>query len=138
MLGMVSIRAAGPADAPAISRLLEQLGRTIGADELRARLAALKGDALVAELDGAVVGVLHLDVTEFLFECRGRVTAMVVADGHRGHGIGAQLLAAAEDLARDKGCESMEVTSAGHREAAHRFYATNGYVIQPHRFRKRL
>ena len=138
---MVSIRAAVPEDAQVISELLEQLGRTLGAGALRPRIAALSassGEVLVAELGGAVVGVLHLDVPEFLFECRGRGTAMVGADGHRSHGIGARLLATAEELARAKGCESMEVTSAGHREAAHRFYVGNGYVIQPHRFRKPL
>jgi GNAT superfamily N-acetyltransferase len=135
---MTSIRAAVHDDAPVISELLAQLGRTVDADELRMRLASLVGDALVAELDGAVVGVLHLHLTEFLFEYRGRVTVMVVAEAHRGRGIGAHLLAAAEDLARERGCESMEVTSAGHREGAHRFYETNGYTIQPHRFRKGL
>src|SRR5262245_27594570 len=113
---MTTIRAVVAGDAAVISDLIAQLGRTPGADRLRTRIPALAGEVLVAEVDGVVVGVLHLHVTEFLTEPRGRVTTLVVADGYRSRGVGALLLAAAERLARERGCESMEVTSAGHRE----------------------
>ncbi|HET9986518.1 MAG TPA: GNAT family N-acetyltransferase [Longimicrobiales bacterium] len=41
-------------------------------------------------------------------------------------------------IARERGCERIEVNSAEHREAAHRFYGALGYVPKSVRFQKRL
>jgi GNAT superfamily N-acetyltransferase len=59
---------------------------------------------------------------------------MVVADGCRSRGIGGTLLASAEAIARDAGCERIEVTSADARTRAHDFYRRLGYVERPRRF----
>src|SRR5438105_3831593 len=60
-------------------------------------------------------------------EVRAEVNGLVVADGHRSLGAGAQLLAAAEDWARKHGCKGMSVRSNVIREGAHKFYERNGY-----------
>jgi GNAT superfamily N-acetyltransferase len=54
----------------------------------------------------------------------------------RSRGIGASLLAAAEDLARDRGCYRIQLTSRNVREDAHRFYVTNGYGQTSQGFKK--
>jgi len=56
----------------------------------------------------------------------------------RGLGIGAQLVAAAEQQFRAWGCARVEVSSGAQREAAHRFYRRIGYEEQAKRFIKQL
>jgi GNAT superfamily N-acetyltransferase len=57
----------------------------------------------------------------------GRLVALVIDERYRGRGVGRSLLARVEAAARARGCLLMEVTSAAHRDAAHRFYEAAGY-----------
>jgi hypothetical protein len=70
----VQIRAARPADAPALGRLLTELGYPQAEAELGPRIAILAdGDTdavLVAEVGGQVVGMASLHVTPFFNEGR--------------------------------------------------------------------
>src|SRR5512133_2383981 len=105
-----TIRDARPADADAIARLLTQLGYPSEAEAVASRLDRLQivGDrVVVAELDGAVVGLAHLQVTPAIERDRpaAKVGALVVDEAHRGHGLGRALVAAMEDEARRRGCE---------------------------------
>ncbi len=63
------IRTARPADAPALGRLLAELGYPQAAGELGPRIATLVDSdtdtVLVAQLDGQVVGMASLHVTPF-------------------------------------------------------------------------
>jgi len=134
-----------PGDASAVASLLAELGYPQQVATLPARVAQLADtltDAvLVAELDRQVVGVACLHVTVFFHEPdpgRARLTALVVDPASRGSGIGGRLLRAAEAAARQRGCTVLELTSAAHREAAHRFYQAAGYQVLPHRFTKNL
>src|SRR6266511_3668920 len=72
----VQIRAARPADAPALGRLLTELGYPQAEAELGPRIAILAdGDTdavLVAEVGGQVVGMASLHVTPFFNEGRSR------------------------------------------------------------------
>jgi GNAT superfamily N-acetyltransferase len=52
----------------------------------------------------------------------GLISALVVDEGARGGGIGALLLAAAEQRAAALGCGQLELSSSLKREGAHRFY----------------
>lgn len=139
------IRPALPADAPTLATLLGHLGYPKNeAAELPARLRTLEqsGDAvLVAELDdGRVVGMaaLHL-MTVFHFDRPlGYITAFVTDPTVRRQGIGKQLLAAAEEWARSKGCYRLALTSAEHRKDAHAFYPANGFPETGRRFGKDL
>jgi GNAT superfamily N-acetyltransferase len=134
-----------PGDASAVAPLLAELGYPQRAASLPARIAQLADTdtdfVLVADLDGRIVGVACLHVTVFFHEPgsgRARLTALVVDAACRGSGIGGRLLRAAETAARQRGCTAMELTSAAHREAAHRFYQAAGYRDLPHRFLKNL
>lgn len=131
------IRTADSADASAVTELLDQLGYLQdGRQETATRIQAWADDpssvAYVAEESGDLLGVIAVHVCPF-FErdgAWGRITALVVSDRARGHGVGSQLVAAAEFFAVRHGCVRMEVTSADRRHDAHEFYRRRGYVDQ--------
>jgi len=131
------IRTADSADASAVTELLDQLGYPQdGQQETAARIQAWADDpsgaAYVAEESGDLLGVIAVHVCPF-FErdgAWGRITALVVSDRARGHGVGSRLVAAAESFAVRRGCVRMEVTSADRRHDAHEFYRRRGYIDQ--------
>jgi GNAT superfamily N-acetyltransferase len=129
----MKIRRAKRSDAPQLAKLSGQLGYPATAAQIRERLRRIKPASehavLVAEsvADG-VIGWLHVSSQPLLeMEIRGEVNTLVVAEGQRCLGAGAQLLAAAEEWARKRGCMGMSVRSNVIRERAHKFYERNGY-----------
>jgi GNAT superfamily N-acetyltransferase len=127
------IRRAKSADAPRLAVLAGQLGYPATDAQMRERLRGIKPPSQTAVFvadsakDG-VVGWLHVSKEPLLeSEMRAEVNGLVVAEGQRSLGAGAQLLAAAEDWAREQGCKSMSVRSNVIRERAHQFYEHNGY-----------
>ena len=85
------------------------------------------GALIVAERDGAVLGFLCwlVETTEpFIrpeFRRYGYVADLVVAEGHRGAGIGTALLAEAERLTREKGLGRLAIgVLRGNENAARR------------------
>ena len=56
----------------------------------------------------------------------------------RSRGVGAELLAHAEDFARQKGCYRIQLMSRNERLDAHRFYVANGYSQNSQGFKKTL
>jgi GNAT superfamily N-acetyltransferase len=126
-----TIRDAGHADAEAVARLLTQLGYPSDAAAVEARLERLQvvGDrVLVAELDGAVVGLAHLQVTPAIELDRpaGKIGALVVDEAQHGRGIGRALVRELEAEARLRGCELLYLTTAERRAGAHGFYERIG------------
>jgi GNAT superfamily N-acetyltransferase len=98
-----------------------------------------RGDVLVAEVDGDVVGVCQVIVFQHFQHAGGwcgEIESVHVRSDMRSRGIGAQLLHAAEDLARARGCYRIQLTSRNVREDAHRFYRTNGYGQMSQGFKK--
>ena len=138
------IRPATSADAAAIAGLLAELGHPAAGDLVSQRLSALDADprsrVLVAERGGAVVGLATLELVPVLHEAGAwcRVTALVVSAAARGGGVGADLLAEAEAVARAAGCSRVEATSARDRADAHAFYRSLGYESVSAHFLKRL
>lgn len=136
------IRNAKIADSDVAAELVRQLGYPTDREDARNRLERLleRPDHLMAmaERGGRVVGLicacwgLHIERGG---RC-GRVTALVVADGHRGEGIGALLLAHAESWLRAQGATSCLVNSQPRRTDAHRFYEREGYRVTGLRFFK--
>ena len=138
------IRAARASDALAIAELARALGYPAVAADIPARLTALESAgravALVAEVDGNVVGLItsHMLATLHHTEPVALLTTLVVAESARGTGVGRELVGAAEDWARGQGAEWMSVTSGLQRAAAHQFYERLGYGRTGVRFGKIL
>jgi GNAT superfamily N-acetyltransferase len=98
-----------------------------------------RGDVLVAELDADVVGVCQVVVFQHFQHAGGwccEIESVHVRRDVRGRGIGAQMLLAAEELARARDCYRIQLTSRNVREDAHRFYLTNGYDQTSQGFKK--
>ena len=73
----------------------------------------LPAAVFIAEMpDGTLAGFIEVGLRSHADGCDpkypvGFVEGWFVVENHRGHGIGAQLLAAAEDWARGQGCREM-------------------------------
>jgi N-acetylglutamate synthase-like GNAT family acetyltransferase len=140
----VELREARATDAARIAELLGQLGYpTTQQAVLRRldRLARSEADTTwVAEHDGVLVGLVGIHVSPSL-EREGdvaKVSEIVVDEHHRGSGVGAFLMAAAEDEARRRGCVLLFLTTAEHRADAHAFYRELGFEETGRRFAKPL
>lgn len=80
--------------------------------------------------EGQVVGTYALLIMHNLAH-QGTPSAIVedvvVTQGRRGQGIGAQMMAHARDLARAAGCYKLVLSSNQKRERAHAFYESLGF-----------
>ena len=137
------VREARPADAAAMVALIAQLEFTVDEAGVTDRLARLATDGepvLLAEDDGAILGLLDWHVMTTIHRPRpvGRIVALVVADGQRGRGVGRALVAEAERRMRQRGCEKMEVTSNLKLAKAHAFYEAIGLEKSSFRFARDL
>jgi GNAT superfamily N-acetyltransferase len=98
-----------------------------------------RGDVLVAEIDGDVVGVCQVIIFQHFQHTGGwccEIESVHVRQDMRSRGIGAQLLHSAEELARLRGCYRVQLTSRNVRSDAHRFYLANGYGQTSQGFKK--
>lgn len=105
--------------------------------ETRAR----RGEVLVAEADGEVVGVTQVLIFQHFQRTGGwcaELESVHVRDDHRSHGVGSALLSAAESVARERGCYRIQLTSRNVRTDAHRFYVANGFDQNSQGFKKLL
>lgn len=131
----MTIRLAAADDVSAIARLTGELGYSGSESEFAGRLARMLAaddhTVLVAvDPDGCVIGWIHVFLALHVQSPRcAEVGGMVVAEGHRGAGVGSRLLAAAEDWGATAGVESMCVRSRVERDAAHAFYTRRGYAV---------
>ena len=127
------IRHPNPGDATDLAALLGQLGYPADAAEVPSRLRAFAPGshavAWVAELEGRVVGVATAHVIAAIHkpDAVAMLTALVVAESARGHGIGRALVLAAERWAVEQGASAISLTSAVRRTEAHAFYKRLGY-----------
>ena len=109
----------------------------LAVDETRQR----RGEVLVADLDGEVVGVCQVLVFPHFQHTGGwcaELESVHVREDLRGRGIGSKLLEAAEELARREGCYRVQLTSRHVREDAHRFYRAHGFEATSQGFKKSL
>jgi GNAT superfamily N-acetyltransferase len=133
----VLIRSAAAGDAEAMASLARQLGHPgVDAVWIAQRLATLDAEGLGAVLvavaaDGRVLGLAQLLPQQFLVEPPFvELIALVVDAAARGRRVGAALLAAVEDWARQRGFPGVYVRSNVVRERAHRYYLREGYLEQ--------
>ncbi|MFI6574211.1 GNAT family N-acetyltransferase [Nocardiopsis sp. NPDC050513] len=138
-------------DVPAILALLTDdplgAGREHG-DDLAPYLAAFEaidGDPgellMVGRRDGRVVATFQLSFVPGLSRggaTRAQIEAVRVHADERGDGVGADLMAWAEQEARRRGCALLQLTSDASRQDAHRFYERLGYAPSHVGFKKLL
>jgi GNAT superfamily N-acetyltransferase len=131
-----TIREAKPGEEGAVLAMYEWLfeppGRTPAwwneekaIERLRGAIDARDAEVLVAEDEsGGLVGVAaaYIDLESVRFGRRCWVEDLAVHPDRRSEGIGARLLAAARDWARDRGATHLELDTGKARAAARRFY----------------
>jgi len=132
--GAARLRPPLPSDAPALAALAGELGYPSTAEQLLGRLAALSptdASVIVAtDADDVPIGWCQVELHRTLVEpLSALILGLVIGDGHRSEGIGAELLAAAERWAKARGCKQLVVGTRITRERAHRFYAREGYEV---------
>ncbi|SEF37069.1 Ribosomal protein S18 acetylase RimI [Amycolatopsis pretoriensis] len=146
-----SIRRATRDDIGAIVRMLadDQLGATRdNPDDLEPYQRAFEDiDAdpnqllVVVTSDDEPVGTLQLTIIPGLARrgaLRGQVEAVRIHAGHRGSGLGADLMRWAIDESRRRGCALVQLTSDVSRADAHRFYERLGFVASHTGFKLKL
>lgn len=105
------------------ARIREAIGRHI-----------VTGGLLVARDGDDIVGFVMFSPESNEYEqdvTRGVVHNIYVREAHRGAGLGADLLAAAEDALRERGADTVTLEVMADNEDARRFYRSQGYT--PHR-----
>lgn len=130
----MNIRAARPADAAAVVRLIQQLAAKEGEQspvmeaDVCAYLVYPGCALLVAEADGQIVGLVSTFVRPSLYHAAPAVLAddLVVSAGHRGQGIGGALLDEVLRRAEAAGCAEVSVAVMPDNDGALRFYREHG------------
>jgi GNAT superfamily N-acetyltransferase len=161
------IRRALHTDWPAIARLLDQLDYPDTGKFLERRLAQMLDDpaevllvwehdtsanpasptpgstgarSALTEAPAPILGFLSL---HFIPQIAlpgdfARISYFSIDESARGEGLGTQLEEHATQLARERGCELIEVHCHTRREKAHAFYFRQGYEESPKYLVKRL
>jgi ribosomal protein S18 acetylase RimI-like enzyme len=129
------VRDARPADVSAVHRLIGQLADSADEAAFRARfehvLATDDHRIIVADVEGKVVGVLHMferPALEKPFEAV--VQALVVDSEARSNGVGEALMHEAEAWAQSRKLPAVSLYSRVDRKRAHAFYERIGYRIK--------
>jgi len=131
----MTLRDMRSADLPAVRALLEQLGYSLDEAEVGRRFAHVIATAghrvVVAEIEGEVVGLLHVFERPALEKpCEAVVQALVVDGRRRGSGIGQRLMREAETWAAGRGLASTSLYTGTARSDAHAFYERIGYRVK--------
>ncbi|HIK43990.1 MAG TPA: GNAT family N-acetyltransferase [Leptolyngbyaceae cyanobacterium M65_K2018_010] len=133
----MQIRAATLEDSPAIARLLTVLGYLSSTDcvtfKIQQFLAHPDAQVLVAVETDQVLGFVAFNfipqlglVGDFC-----RISYFCVDETAQGRGIGTALEKSVSALAKDRGCDRMEVHCHSRRKLAHQFYYRQGYTESP-------
>ncbi|CAM6631332.1 aminoalkylphosphonate N-acetyltransferase [Leclercia adecarboxylata] len=94
----------------------------------------------LAEQNGHIIGMIGLHMQFHLHHANwiGEIQELVVMPQARGLRVGSQLLAWAEEFARQAGAEMTELSTSVKRLDTHRFYLREGYTQSHFRFTKPL
>jgi GNAT superfamily N-acetyltransferase len=141
-MSTLTFRAAAPADAETVVALVESAyrgdssragwtteadfldGRRTGADDVLAQIARPHSIVLLAERDGELLACAHVAVEDGA----GYFGMFSVVPGLQGGGIGKQVLAEAERIAReDFGQSAMQMTVIDIRDELIAYYERRGY-----------
>jgi GNAT superfamily N-acetyltransferase len=128
---ILNIREAKKTDAVALAALSGELGYPTTLAEIESRFDKLSAKSdngiYIAELD-SIVGWIHVSVIQSLESNPFvEICGLVVAESHRGTGIGTRLVAMAESWAQEKGYNHIRVRTNVLREETRRFYRQVGF-----------
>ena len=132
----LTISLAGLEDAEALAALAGELGYPATPGAMQVRLADLLARPddhriWVARFEDRPIAWLHAFAARYLVDDPyAEIAGLVVAEGERGHGVGALLLKAVEVWARAQGFNRVGVHSNVLRADAHRFYERAGFVLE--------
>ncbi|MBK4215689.1 GNAT family N-acetyltransferase [Paracoccus caeni] len=107
-------------------------------DEIAASAA---NELIVGEREGSIAACYQMTYIPGLSLSAARralIEGVRVHADHRGHGIGAQMMADAEDRARRAGCTVLQFTTNKSRTDAHRFYDRLGFTPSHIGYKKTL
>lgn len=135
----LDIRPATVDDLPEILRLYAlpdfDDGRTLPIDEARIRFDRLRRypdyHLYVAQAGARTIGTFSLLIMEKLLHLgtpAAIVDDVIVDNGSRGQGVGKQMMQYAMQLAREKGCYKLALSTNVKRTPAHRFYESLGFT----------
>ncbi|HUY65021.1 MAG TPA: GNAT family N-acetyltransferase [Acidimicrobiales bacterium] len=130
--------------AEALRALLPQLSSSasLPSDEDLADVASSPSTTLLVarqNAGGPVIGALTLAVFRIPTGLRAWIEDVVVDEGARGLGVGSALVEAAAEVARRKGCRTVDLTSRPLRQEANRLYLRLGFTTrQTNVYRKDL
>jgi GNAT superfamily N-acetyltransferase len=144
MSAACTLRAAQPADAPALAALLQGIGwfdrfatghPEAHADQLAPLLAPSPHQLQLVACDaqGQLIGycAVHWLPIAILQGWEGYVSELFIADSARGSGVGSQLLDQVTAAARSRGCRRLWLVNNRQRDSYHRgFYAQQGWQEQ--------
>lgn len=138
------VRSAKISDSEAIRDMLDQLGYPLTTKHIEDKLELLlnsSSDAVYVYEDNLdVVGfiTLHFSI-QLAFENNFCEIGYFVIDSRvRSQGVGRQLEEKACKVAKENGCDQINVFSMAHRADAHRFYERQGYTHIQKFFEKQL
>jgi len=129
------VRQAGPGDEASLVALIDELAAEgdfdtpLTADAARAYLLAPGCEALLAEKEGRVCGLLSYTVRRNLFHAgdTALIEELVVHESDRGRGVGHALMEAFLEVARARGWVEVSVSTLFDNEGATRFYRAHGF-----------
>ncbi|MEA4894595.1 MAG: GNAT family N-acetyltransferase [Oscillospiraceae bacterium] len=87
---------------------------------------------------GTLVGFIWAYSAVFREEERMYISVVQIDDAYRGHGLGTQLLKAAEAEARSAGLPALYIHTEAHNQGAIRLYEREGYVLERVQLRKQV
>ena len=133
MVRIEPVTEASPEVHAALAHLLPQLNPQLPIPTIE-RLRAIIDDPtvtlLVARDGDRIVGTTTVIVYTTPFWIKARLDEVVVDEAARGKGVGAALVKASLDLAREKGVEVAELQSGVHRKEANRLYPRMGFKLR--------
>ncbi|MCG9481578.1 GNAT family N-acetyltransferase [Acinetobacter sp. P1(2023)] len=140
----MNIRFAKSEDTQTICDLLKQMGYLQPLALIQEKFELLNNDSnskiLVAEEEDKICGFLSLYfIPQIALQGDfAKICYLCVDEKMRSKGVGHLLVQEAERLARQRGCDRMELHSGMQRPLAHQFYLREGYIEAPKYFRKAL
>jgi GNAT superfamily N-acetyltransferase len=133
----MSIRNAALEDHSAICQLLDQLDYPGAEPFLLQKMIRILNDPaaslIVYESEGKIKAFMSINfITQLALEGDfARISYFAVNNSVRSQGIGRQMEAYCEQLARNRKCDRIEVHCHERRTAALNFYHRNGYADSP-------